>query len=678
MNRVSIIVPIYNVEKYLDRCVESLINQTHSNLEIILVDDGSPDNCPIKCNHWKQRDSRIRVIHKKNGGLSDARNKGLEIATGDYITFIDSDDYIDSLMIERLVDIMESNSADMSMCSYKTVDEDGNDIPLDTFVENGVLDKKEFLIKLTSFGWWFYVIACAKMYKREIFDDIKFPVGKINEDSFIMHHIVDKCDKIAVTDEQLYNYVKSNSSIMRSNLSAKNLADFEALYNRYEYLKENGYDDLIDGLREIVADKYQTILPELELRSKDDYNRYKESIKLIKEITNCDKNKFPFIYHIYDTPHFFYRYCYFNEHRRKGTLNIKAFIKVCLPKFVSVIRFKITNKKTQAGLYDKIGLNKYKKKCLGKDFVLVNSPNHGNLGDQAIIESEIQLIESVGKSYIEISAKQLWYNEQEFAAVTDRNSTIIVPGGGSLGELWPSEEFAIRRIIETFKNNKIIVFPQTATFSNEMPEDIAFTNDSLNVYKSHKNIKFFVRDKKSYDFFQKNGIDASLVPDIVTSYKYENNYTQRDGILLCLRSDVEKVLDKSEVDVVVSTLNKKYPNLSITFTDTVIDGQIEVSQRTDIVKSKLDEFAHSKLVVTDRLHGMIFAAITNTPCIAFGNSNGKVKGVYKWICNNEYIRFVNDMDDFMEAINSLDLDKQYCYNYDKLDENFKALYEKLI
>lgn len=674
---ISVIIPVFNVEEYLDKCVESIISQTYENLEIILVDDGSTDCCSIKCNEWKKKDNRIRVIHKKNGGLSDARNRGLEIATGDYIVFVDSDDYIDLTMIETLCSLLENNGADMSMCSYRTVDEKGNDIPLDTFVDKGVIDKKEFFNKLSCFGWWFYVIVWAKMYKKEIFDGIKFPVGKINEDSFVMHHIANKCNKIAVTDEQLYNYVQRDNSIMRNTFSAKNLADFEALYDRYKFFKSNGYDELIPNLQEIVSDKYRDILPTIQLKNFEEYKRYKKVIKLIKEMADCDKEKYPFIHHIYSLPHFLYRYCYYNAQKRIGTLNKKDLIKVCIPKIFYVFRFAIIKKNDQAYLEKKIGLDKYKNECKGKDFVLVNSPSHGNLGDQAIIETEIQYIKGIGKSFIEIPAKSLWYNENLYEQYTSKDSTIIIPGGGSLGELWPSEEFAIRRVIETFKNNKIIVFPQTATFSENLPEDIVFMNDSLNVYKSHKDILFFVRDKKSLDFFEKKEIKANFVPDIVTSYKYNSSQKNRDGILLCFRSDIEKVLDESEIDVVISTINKKYPDSNIAFTDTVIDGQIDISKRADIVKSKLDEFAQSKLVVTDRLHGMIFAAITSTPCIAFGNSNGKVEGVYKWICDNKYVRFVKTMDDFDTAIKGLDLNSKYSYNYDEITKDFELLKESI-
>ena len=123
---ISVIVPIYNVEKYVNKCVGSIVNQTYTNLEIILVDDGSPDRCPEICDEWAKKDSRIKVIHKKNGGLSDARNAGMKIASGDYIAFVDSDDWIAPEMYERLLMAIKNDNSDIAACAVKMVWEDGS------------------------------------------------------------------------------------------------------------------------------------------------------------------------------------------------------------------------------------------------------------------------------------------------------------------------------------------------------------------------------------------------------------------------------------------------------------------------------------------------------------------------------------------------------------------------
>ena len=133
---ISVIVPIYNVEEYLNRCVESIVNQTYQKLEIILVDDGSPDNCPRMCDDWAKKDSRIKVIHKENGGLSDARNAGMKITTGEYISFIDSDDYIETCMIEILYEAIKKYDCDIASCRVRIVMDDKPSIPLTSAIDN--------------------------------------------------------------------------------------------------------------------------------------------------------------------------------------------------------------------------------------------------------------------------------------------------------------------------------------------------------------------------------------------------------------------------------------------------------------------------------------------------------------------------------------------------------------
>ena len=143
MAMISVIVPVYKVEPYLDRCVKSVVDQTFSDLEIILVDDGSPDNCPAMCDAWAARDSRVRVIHKPNGGLSDARNTGMAAATGEYISFVDSDDWIAAEMLERLIQALERDQSDIAACAVEMVWEDGTPSELLTVQTNCILDRHE-------------------------------------------------------------------------------------------------------------------------------------------------------------------------------------------------------------------------------------------------------------------------------------------------------------------------------------------------------------------------------------------------------------------------------------------------------------------------------------------------------------------------------------------------------
>lgn len=237
--KISVIVPIYKVEDYLDRCVETIVNQTYSNLEIILVDDGSPDNCPKMCDNWAQKDNRIKVIHKTNGGLSDARNAGLEIATGELIAFIDSDDWVSLHMFEDLLKAMDETNADVIECNYKYVYE-GDEVADISYDEQSICAYnaeqalKELLSerKLKNVVW-------NKLYTKEIIGDIRFEVGKIHEDVFFTYQILGKAKCVAKLEEELYYYLQRNDSIMGVQFSLKNLSSLEAKSNMVNYFRSN-------------------------------------------------------------------------------------------------------------------------------------------------------------------------------------------------------------------------------------------------------------------------------------------------------------------------------------------------------------------------------------------------------------------------------------------------------
>lgn len=243
-DNISVIVPIYKVENYLHRCVDSIINQTYTNLEIILVDDGSPDKCPRICDEYAKKDSRIRVIHKKNGGLSDARNAGLDIATGEYIGFVDSDDYISLHFYQKLINVMKVSDSDIVECEIKKF-KDTDEID---YIENNKLDFKTFntyeamedliLNNILSVTVW------NKLYKREVIEKFRFKVGKTNEDDFYTYLAFDNSNKISKLDEELYYYLQREDSIMGKNYKLNRLDEIEAKYERLKFI-EKKYKNLI-------------------------------------------------------------------------------------------------------------------------------------------------------------------------------------------------------------------------------------------------------------------------------------------------------------------------------------------------------------------------------------------------------------------------------------------------
>ena len=242
MSKISVIVPVYKVEKYLDTCIKSIVDQTHTDLEIILVDDGSPDNCPAICDEWAKKDARIRVVHKENGGLSDARNAGVEIATGEYIGFVDSDDFILPTMYEKLYNAIMENEADLSLCGYLYADENLDRINKQEFespVKNEVLDAYDAMQKLcTDEKYWFYTTSVNRLYRKHLFDTVRFPKGLLHEDEYTSHRFFDACQRVACIEDCLYLYVQRGKSIMGETYSMRRLDAMYALLDRYILCKK--------------------------------------------------------------------------------------------------------------------------------------------------------------------------------------------------------------------------------------------------------------------------------------------------------------------------------------------------------------------------------------------------------------------------------------------------------
>jgi glycosyltransferase involved in cell wall biosynthesis len=238
---ISIIVPIYRVEKYVSKCIDSLLLQTYSNIEIILVDDGSPDRCGEICDEYAAKDNRIKVIHKKNGGLSNARNAGVRVAIGEYIGFVDSDDYVSNNMYEKLYATIVTANAEMAICNYSWVNEDGLVCEKDYAgkIFDGVLNRDEAFAALYNQSNTCYVTAFNKLYKYSLLNTVRFPDGKIHEDEFTVHHFFDQCNTIACISDSLYFYVQRHGSIT-SEFSIKNLDLYEAYLDRYQFFYQYG------------------------------------------------------------------------------------------------------------------------------------------------------------------------------------------------------------------------------------------------------------------------------------------------------------------------------------------------------------------------------------------------------------------------------------------------------
>lgn len=232
---ISVIVPVYRVEKYLDRCLQSITGQTYRNLEIILVDDGSPDGSGAICDAWAAKDSRIRVIHKENAGAGAARNTALDAATGEIISMIDSDDYLEIHMYEHLYSLMQED-VDIAECDIVLTESD--DFPLDdgTGAETGIYDLEDAL-RLHLRDEIFCQTPPNKLYRSSVVRDIRFPVGNLIDDEFFTYKVICNARKLARTSARMYAYRQQPGSAMHKSFSLRRLQGLDAQQQRLEYLK---------------------------------------------------------------------------------------------------------------------------------------------------------------------------------------------------------------------------------------------------------------------------------------------------------------------------------------------------------------------------------------------------------------------------------------------------------
>lgn len=281
MDLISIIVPVYKVEPYLDRCVQSIVDQTYTNLEIILVDDGSPDTCPAMCDAWAEKDSRIKVIHKENGGLSDARNAGMAVATGEYMGFVDSDDWLEPEMYKQLLDAMVATGSDIASCGARRIWLDGRPAQELLAVNRDCVlewaDAMEALITargLVQTVW-------NKLYKSSIMKDVLFLPGIIHEDEFWSWKVIARAKRVVTVKESFYNYLQRENSIMGAGFSEKSLLVVQAKIERQSYIEETMPELKDIGRTDMIYTCMHLGVPVIESMSRKDAAHYIKYLKCI-------------------------------------------------------------------------------------------------------------------------------------------------------------------------------------------------------------------------------------------------------------------------------------------------------------------------------------------------------------------------------------------------------------
>lgn len=241
---VSVIVPVYNVEGYLRRCIESILGQSYEKIQIYLVDDGATDLSGKICDDYEKMDKRITVLHKENGGLSSARNAALDIEDGDYIVFIDSDDYVCKDYIKVLLQAIEETKADISVCDFVKGTDEEYIFPRESNVlHKDVYSSRECLEQWHSSHKKNETVAWGKLYRADLFENIRFPEGKLHEDIYITHCVIEKAEKVCFINNKLYYYFERPGSIIKSVSNNKVINHCDAMNTRLEWFEKKGFDD---------------------------------------------------------------------------------------------------------------------------------------------------------------------------------------------------------------------------------------------------------------------------------------------------------------------------------------------------------------------------------------------------------------------------------------------------
>jgi len=658
---VSIVIPVYNVERYLRACIDSALAQTYRDTEIIVVDDGSTDSCPQICDEYAANNARVKVTHQENGGLSNARNTGLRIARGEYVYFLDSDDYIAENAIEDLYDRAREYDLDVVLFDGFVIDEAGTcDETNHFYIRKGrydsVYDGKALFAEMISNSDYRSAVQFSFIRKACLVScNLSFREGIVHEDELFTFLLLMHCERVGHLAKPLYYRRIRDGSIMQTSASETSVkGGVRILDEMAQYYAENecqahvrrAIRKNIAGIFHITCDRYSW-LSESERQSsaleRRQLNRLMRRVAYLHDWLICLRCESERAYRVYRRIRSM-KYAALKDPRKVYRI-AKRLIPQAVRRAMRRRKYKARTKTLCKGPGDK-----------GR-IVLFLSPEHDNLGDHAIARAEVKFFRDYMPSMpvIQVSYQHYLHDSGGIRKYVRANDVLVTNGGGYLGTLWFHNEEMVRRIIQSFPNNKIVILPQTIFFEEGQwaRQELAKTRC---IYSNHEKLIFCARERNSYDFVNRNGLlahpaNCHLIPDMVAYLCESKTNMARHGILLCLRKDKESVLSgeqKSEIQAIAERTGQ-----SVFHTDTIVDRQVSMDERSGALESKFDEFRAAKLVITDRLHGMLFATITGTPCIALNNRSGKVKGCYNILGHLEYVRLVDSADEIVDHMGPL-------------------------
>lgn len=532
----------------------------------------------------------------------------------------------------------------------------------------------DMLEKLMRYNEYRSAVPLLFIKKKVLLDNkLSFLKGLIYEDDLFTFQLYLESNCVIHLGEALYNRRVRDNSIMSSNTQPNNLRSIIFIINGMlsSYTSEKGKK------AEVIKKRLCYMLPCVNR----DYYRlhrkqrrpFEDDIKKLKE--NLRKENY------LDEPKV-KRFC--NEQllmQIKDSMYIAA--KRIIPDKYKSSTINTYKKFKKRRTEDEAVVKLKKTKDIPR-IILIGSPVHGNLGDHAIAIAENLVFKDKfpNREVIEILMPEYINNSRKIKRYINKNDVIFIGGGGWLGTLWQHNEETVRGVVKKYPENKIVILPQTVYFeaTNEGRVEL---EKSRRIYSNHKHLLFCLREKSSYNYVLEQGFiqkptNVLLLPDMALYLQYDFEESERDGILLCFRADRERASSLIRRRTVKEYLWEKGEKVS--YITTVYLDSISKDRRQDDLADKLKEYSKSKLVITDRLHSMLFAAITGTPCIAFDNLTGKVKGVYEWIKDLGYLKIAIDEREaifYIDQILYTNAEKYSVFNNEKIKEEFDVLATKI-
>ena len=653
---LSVIIPCYNTEKYLPECLDSVCAQDIEDMEILCIDDGSPDESAAIVCQLQARDPRIRLISQDNMGLSGARNTGFREAVGDYVYFLDSDDRIsDNTILRRCCERMRNEQLDVL---YGAADVFFDPPELEGQVLKnerayftvkheypGVFTGPELISLLRKNGDWCASVP-AKLFRREYLSGIGLQhiVGQVHEDEYFSFCALFLSHRIGVTREALYDRRVRGDSIMTQPVTWQralgNLTNMIEILRVMEAHRDSRGLDVSTGTAVLSAKRN---LARMVLEFSD-----AERSKLLDSLSPDQL----FYYTTFVKDDVYWRGRSADLERRlaaaqeslaaekqshdKDRQRLRKIEQSRSYRFLRALLRPVVSLRSHFAFFRKYPdtpRRLFRILLSSRPTIyLLGTPFHGNLGDHLIAAAEKQFFTDwfPEKRFIDcpmpFAIRYLGFLQKHIR----KNDIVCVSGGGWLGSLWPDDERFVRRVVKTFANNPVVIFPQTVFYK----DDPAFMESGAKVYSSHPRLLFCLREKASYDFVVAHGFaaesNALLMPDFALDYKrgLSTAAPKENKILLCFRKDREILCGDSVREAFAGAAASFAPVKDVS---TIVPGSIPLKARDAAVADKIREFSAGRLLITDRLHGMIIAALAGIPCLAFDNATHKVRGVFEWL-----------------------------------------------